>query len=146
MIRLLNWFRADETVETVLELDLDSLSAQGKCALLFDLDNTLEPGRPQALRQTTKTFLLGLLARGFRVGVLSNRRFLSEEARRALHLEGVPMAFHAGKPRKKEYCRLLRQLGAQTEDAVFVGDRRLTDTFGARRTGLSCIRVRRPMP
>jgi len=140
------WLRADETVDTVLDVDLDSLMVQGKRAILFDLDNTLEPGRPTVLRQTTRAFLDGVLARGFRIGVLSNRRGLTLESQQALRVEGVAMLFHAGKPRKTGYFRLLRGLDVPVDEAVFVGDRRLTDVLGACRVGLTSIRVRRPMP
>jgi len=145
MIRLWDWFRADDTIVSVRDLDIEGLRARGKRAILFDLDNTLEPGRPKVLHPTIQEFLKELMSRGMRVGVLSNRRYLSDEEQQALRIEGIPMVFHAGKPRRCGYRKLLQLLGTTVEEAVFVGDRRITDVFGARRMGMACIRVLQPL-
>lgn len=140
-IRLL---RPTRTVETILDVDYDELRAAGKRAMLFDLDGTLEWGRPSALRRETVAFLGELRRAGLLVGILSNRRWLSETARHGLQVDGVPVSFRAGKPRRGAYVRLMRRLDVGPAESVFIGDRRLTDILGANRAGLDTILVRAP--
>jgi len=144
----MRWFRLlhpTEVAESAASIDFARLRSAGKTALLFDLDCTLEPGRPETLRAETVSFLKGLLEAGFRVGILSNRRFLSEERRGRLSVDGIPAIFHAGKPRRRGFLRMLDEFGAHTSDAVVVGDRRATDVLGANRLGIHSILVRRPL-
>lgn len=140
------FFRSDETIDSVLELDVERLLRQGVRAVLFDLDHTLDPGRPQSLSPAMLAFLQSLMQRGLRVGIISNRRFLSDEQREALRVEGVPALYHAGKPRRRAFLRMLTNLDVEPASAVFVGNRRFTDVLGARRAGLSPILVRNPPP
>ena len=141
LIRLL---KPCEAVATVFDIDYERLRASGKRAVLFDLDNTLERGRPTALRSDTKAYLHELVKNGLRVGILSNRRYLSAEQKERLCVEGIPMTFHAGKPRRRAFRHLMNVMGVRPQETVFIGDRRLTDIAGANRAGLYSILVRRP--
>jgi len=141
----LRWFAPDETIQSADLLDLDSLKQLGVRAVLFDLDNTLQRKRLATLQSSAKRFLQGLVGRGFQVGIISNRRFLTSAQRAALSLEGFPARFHAGKPSRKAFDSMLLELGVQPGDAVFVGDRRLTDVWGARRAGLRPILIRKSL-
>jgi HAD superfamily phosphatase (TIGR01668 family) len=138
------WLEPDRTIPSPFDLDVSALLASGKRAILFDLDNTLEPGRPSRFSARTADFLRGLVDRGLRVGVLSNRRLVSEEARRGLRVDGVPVVFRAGKPRRRGFLHLLQKLDVRAGEAVFVGDRLWTDVLGARRAGITSIRTRFP--
>jgi len=144
MMSLIRHLRPGRTAETVLDIDYGQLRAEGKRAVLFDLDNTLERGRPSTLRPDTVDFLRHLKDSGLLVGILSNRRGLSEGRIARLSVAGVPMVLRAGKPRRAGYLRLMRSLGVSAVEAVFVGDRRVTDVLGANRVGLDTILVRSP--
>ena len=135
--------RATETAATILDVDYDRLHATGKRVLLFDLDNTLGRRGMEHLPERILDFLLTLGERGFRVGVLTNRRRNAEgPAVRTLRAH-VPVVHAAGKPARRGFLELLDVLEATPKDAVMIGDRRLTDVLGANRLGIHSIRVRR---
>jgi len=130
-------------VDSIHDIDYDALWRAGKRVLLFDLDNTLcrrgMEGVPEKSRQ-----LLDLLRRkGFRVGILTNRRGREEDPALAELRKTVPVIQAAGKPRRRGYIELLDQLRGNSDGSVMIGDRRLTDVWGARRMGIYVIRVRR---
>ena len=134
--------RATETATTIFDVDYDRLHAAGKRTLLFDLDNTLGRRGMEHLQERFLGFLLSLRERGFRVGVLTNRRRNADDP--AVHTlrEHVPVVHAAGKPARRGFLKLLDALGASPEDAVMIGDRRLTDILGANLLGIHSIRVR----
>jgi len=133
--------RATETAETIFDIDYDTLHAAGKRVLLFDLDNTLGRRGIEHLPERILGFLLSLRQRGFRVGVLTNRRRNAEDPVVHALREHVPVVHAAGKPARRGFLDLLDVLGAMPADAVMVGDRRLTDILGANRLGIHSVRV-----
>ena len=143
-MRILGLLTPRETAASILEIDFLAFRDAGMRAVLFDLDNTLEYGRPSVLRTDTQAFLQGLVRSGFCIGILSNRRCLSTERKERLRVEGIPTMFHAGKPRRRGYAQLMDVMGVRSPETVFIGDRRLTDIVGANRVGLYSVLVRRP--
>jgi len=132
----------NETASSIFEIDYGRLYSSGKRALLFDLDNTLGAGRPKRLAPEARELLIRLKDEGFKIGVITNRR----------RPEGLPvfrdlrehaLLYHrAGKPLKRGFLSLLSELQANPERAVMIGDRRLTDVFGANRLGIYTILLR----
>jgi HAD superfamily phosphatase (TIGR01668 family) len=133
--------RATETAETIFDVDYNKLHALGKRALLFDLDRTLGKRGLEHVSQRTIDFLLSLTERGFKVGVLTNRK--RNTGVPAMHTlrKHVPVVHAAGKPARRGFLRLLLALEASPAIAVMIGDRRLTDVLGANRLGIHSIRV-----
>jgi len=137
--------KADRTVDTILDVDYAELSAGGKSVLLFDLDRTLGPRRATALPSRAIRLLESLAEKGFRIGILSNRRrpkgdpVISEMAAR------YELLHTAGKPRRRGYVALLDRFDATPADAVMIGDKWITDIVGAKRLGILAIRVRGPV-
>ncbi len=142
--------RPAETAETIFAIDYDRLLIEGKRALLFDLDNTLDRRGNTHLSDGILDFLFSLRERGFSIGVLTNRRRNAEDPVVHVLREHVPVVHAAGKPARRGYLELLERLGEGPADAVMIGDRRLTDIWGANRLGIHSIRVRsasrRPRP
>ena len=142
---MLRALRPNERVDTVLDVDYDRLWRSGKRAILFDLDNTL--GRRNASRPADQVLdlLEDLAGRGFRIGILSNRRFgLDGEMVRTVR-DRYPMISAAGKPRTRRLRRLLGRLGISSDQAIMIGDRILTDVLAGNRAGLHTIRVTRAL-
>ena len=142
---MLRAFRPNERADTVLDVDYDRLWRSGKRAILFDLDNTL--GRRDASRPADEVLELleALAGRGFRIGILSNRRFgLNGEMVRTVR-ERYPMISAAGKPRTRRLRRLLQRLGISSNQAIMIGDRVLTDVLAGNRAGLHTIHVSRAL-
>jgi HAD superfamily phosphatase (TIGR01668 family) len=133
--------RASETASSIFEVDYDRLWADGKRAVIFDLDNTLGERSTTTLRPEVRAFLDQLSVRGFRVGVLTNRRWRSVEELVSQLGSEIPVVRMAHKPSRKGYAALLAALGVSAAEAVMVGDRTLTDVFGANRCRIHSIRV-----
>jgi len=137
--------RPTETAETIHDIDFDRLRSCGKHILLFDLDNTLGRRGMHHLPGPILEFLRALVDRGFAVGVVTNRRRNADApAVHALRAH-VPVVHAAGKPGRRGFLELLARLGGEPEEAVMVGDRRLTDILGANRLGIYSILVRFPL-
>ncbi|MEW5825865.1 MAG: HAD-IIIA family hydrolase [Candidatus Bipolaricaulota bacterium] len=138
----MRFLRAREIVDTVFDVDYDRLWARGCRALLFDLDNTLGARGLSKLDADVGDLLRGLTARGFSVGILTNRkRTASDGFARALAEEFAVLDV-ARKPSRRGYDELLRRLGRSAAAAAMIGDRRLTDILGANRSGIYSVRVR----
>jgi HAD superfamily phosphatase (TIGR01668 family) len=130
----------DETAATIFAVDYGRLFADGKRALLFDLDNTLGAGRPNRLAPRVEKLLRELASTGFRVGILSNRRRRIDPI--LSNLRGrFPARLRAGKPARRAFHELLEEMGARPGEAVMIGDRRLTDVLGARRAGIHSVLI-----
>jgi HAD superfamily phosphatase (TIGR01668 family) len=134
--------RPDETAASIFAVDYQRLYATGKRAILFDLDNTLGGRRPAKLAPEVTTLLNKLTKMGFRVGILTNRRIGTKDAVIVELAKSYPLRCRAGKPRKKGFLALLAELDVPKERAVMIGDRILTDVFGANRLGIYSIRIK----
>ncbi len=134
--------RANETAETIFDVDYDHLRAAGKHILLFDVDNTLGRRRMEHLPRPILDFLLGLRGDGFRVGILTNRRRNAEVPAILTLKQHLPVVHAAGKPARRGFLRLLACLDGTPREAAMIGDRRLTDVLGANWLGMYSIRVR----
>ena len=66
--------RANEVARSVFDIDYERLWKAGKRALLFDLDNTLGRRGSKSLGEEARRLLADVQARGFRVGILTNRK------------------------------------------------------------------------
>ncbi len=134
--------RPRETAETLVEIDYSRLYAIGKRAILFDLDNTLGRRRSEALDPQVERLLAELTRMGFRIGILTNRRWVKSDPVIARLSASYPLRHTAGKPRKKGFFDLLSELNVPPEKTVMIGDRILTDIIGANRLGIYSIRIR----
>jgi hypothetical protein len=132
-----------EQVGSIFDVDYDRLYREGKRAILFDLDNTLGGRRTAQLTPEVRLLLDDLTDKGFRIGILTNRRWgtndpvIVELGRKYL------LRVRAGKPRKGGFKKILSQLDIPYERAVMIGDRLFTDIFGANRLGIYSIRIHR---
>jgi HAD superfamily phosphatase (TIGR01668 family) len=131
-----------ETTETIFDIDYERLRESGKRTLLFDLDNTLGRRGMRHLPEYVSDFLRSLLDRGFAVGIITNRRRNADAPAVRTLSALMPVIHAAGKPRRRGFLDLLDRLGGAPEDAVMIGDRRLTDILGANRLGIHSILVR----
>ena len=135
--------RPSEEVRSILDVDYERLYNRGKRAILFDLDNTLGGRRPAQLSPEVTSLLERLTEMGFRVGILTNRRFGIKDSVIVELAAKYPLRYRAGKPRKSGFTHILTQMGVSPEQAVMVGDRLFTDILGANRLGIYSIFVNR---
>ena len=135
--------RPRETVRSILEIDFERLLRQGMTTILFDLDQTLKERRVADMEPAVLALLERLDTIGLRVGILTNRRHNGDPLLDTLG-DRYPLRHTARKPWKRGFLSLLQELGASPQQAVMVGDRLLTDVFGANRLGIYSIRVLPP--
>lgn len=135
---MLKSFKPDEYVNSVFEVSYEKLYAAGFRGLIFDIDNTLvyqdEDSTPEVEALFERLRLIG-----FKTVILSNNS--EERVSRFAKKVSSPYLSGAHKPLKSGYERALSILGVGREQAVFLGDRLLTDILGARRSGIRCILV-----
>ncbi len=134
--------RPSETAESILDIDYERLYRLGNRCILFDLDNTLGGRRPARLAPEVTALLDKLTKTGFRVGIITNRRFGTKDAVIVELAESYPVRYRAGKPRKKGFLDILAKMNLPAERAVMIGDRLFTDVFGANRLGIYSIRIK----
>lgn len=139
---IMRFLRPDETVASIFEVDYQQLFTAGKRALLFDLDRTLGRYRSRHLQPKVYQLLEAQAGIGFRIGILTNRRWVKDDPVIAILTQNYPVLHAAGKPAKKGFLSLLKQLEASSEQAVMIGDRITTDIIGANRLGIHSIKVR----
>jgi len=133
---MISILRPTETVESILDIEFERLSALGKQALLFDFDGTLAERRSRVLPAVSDALLWELAAAGFRIGILTNRR----SKRRIAELP-FPIIYRAHKPLRAGYLAMLEMLASSSEQAVMIGDRYLTDMLGGNWLGMYTILV-----
>ena len=138
----MSWIRATETADSIHDIDYDRLFREGVRTLLFDLDNTLERRGAKQLDASTPIFLDSLFEKGFRVGILTNRRRNANDPIVHSLRQIVPVVSKAGKPSRRGYRKLLALLDESPKTSVMIGDRWFTDCLGAARMGMRSIRVR----
>ena len=127
-------------VETLFDIDIDALAAQGIRGIIFDLDNTIIPWDSREMDATIVAWLRDVLDRGFKVAIVSNnwRGRVREIAARF----DLPFVSRAYKPAKTGFRRALVELGLEPGEVAVVGDQLFTDVLGGNRLGLMTIWVK----
>ncbi|MGF7086449.1 HAD superfamily phosphatase (TIGR01668 family) [Kroppenstedtia sanguinis] len=129
----------NEFVQSIYEIDWNSLQRRGVKAVVADLDNTLvETTRPEATPELV-SWLDQLRGMGFKVMIVSNNN-LTRVSRFATPLR-VPYIHRAKKPLSAAFRRALNRLEVDAGETVMIGDQLITDVFGGNRLGLYTILV-----
>ncbi len=130
----------NEYVDSIYDIDFDSLYANGYRGVLFDVDNTLVPYDMMDAPDKLVAFIRGMEDIGFKVGLVSNNNHGRVSAlNRRLNLEMMPNAM---KPLTFKLSRVLRRMEVQPEKAVFVGDQLFTDVWVGNGLGLYTVLVK----
>jgi len=133
--------RPCETVESIFDVDYERLRQDGKRTILFDLDKTLRVRWAKDLFPGAERLLEDLREAGFSIGIVTNRKRIRQDPLLRALSARVEVVRNARKPRRKAFLTLLETLGVQADEAVMIGDRRVTDVLGANRAGIYSILV-----
>ena len=125
-------FSPKRYVASVDRIDLDTLWADGKRAILLDRDNTLVPRDTEQVPAAGSPWLDHARATGYKLcKVMSSARELGLEA--ISHaMKPAPFALKAG----------LKRLGATADEAVLIGDQLYTDVWSGNFAGVDTILVK----
>ena len=116
------------------------LRSLGVRLLLADLDYTLAPKRQSEPDEALRAWAEALRAGGVALMILSNNRS-SVRVERFCGGLGVSYVGHAGKPGTRGFEEAMRRHGAAAAETAMLGDKLLTDTLGAKRSGIKMLMV-----
>ena len=136
-------FFPDRYVASTYVIDFEKLYEEGIRGLIFDIDNTLVPHGAPADERAIALFER-LKKIGFKCCLISN----NQEPRVKMFNEKIQVdyVYDAHKPSTKNYKKAMEIMGTDTTSTVFIGDQLFTDVWGAKRTGISNILVKRIHP
>lgn len=133
-------FYPDVYMDSTYEIDFEQLYQDGYRGIIFDIDNTLVThGAPADTRAIA---LFAELKRiGFQCCLLSNNK----EPRVKMFNDSVHVhyIYDAHKPSVQNYKKAMELMGTDKNSTVFIGDQIFTDIWGAKRTGIRTIMVRK---
>lgn len=142
MARVLELFRPDEFVPSVVDIDLVSLKERGFEALMVDLDNTLLPWKDSVVPHEVAAWVSRARELGLGLCIVSNTHDPRRLERIASALE-IACVSRALKPRRHGFVKACGLIGCDASRAVVVGDQLLTDILGGNAAGMHTILVQR---
>lgn len=129
-------------VDRLEDISLTSLWDEGKRLILLDVDNTIVQWKSHGVQPGVISWLRQAEAVGFRLCMISNTKRPQRLAELSRQLN-VPALRGRFKPSRHMYRKALREYSVHPDQAVMVGDQILTDVWGANRTGIDAIWVKR---
>ena len=134
-------FSPKRYVASVDRIDLDTLWADGKRAILLDRDNTLVPRDTEQVPAAVSAWLDAAHAKGFKLCMVSNNWHRDQVMSSAREL-GLEAISHAMKPAPFALKAGLKRLGATADEAVLIGDQLYTDVWSGNFAGVDTILVK----
>lgn len=136
---MLKKFLPSLRVNTVYDIDLAALYAQGYRGIITDLDNTLVGAKEPHATKKLIDWLETAKRTGFQVVIVSNND--EERVSKFTKPLGIPFVYAARKPRLRPFQKALSLMNLSASQTVMIGDQMLTDVFGGNRTSLFTILV-----
>lgn len=130
--------RPDICAKSVYDINYAELRSRGITGLIFDIDGTLVPhGMPP--ESETAALFEKLGREGFSAVLLTDNDL--KRAKTFALSVGVPYICDAEKPKKRGFIEAMRMLGTESDKTAVVGDRLLSDIYGANRCGIFSVFV-----
>ena len=126
-------------LDSTYEIDFEQYYQDGYRAIIFDIDNTLEPHGAPADQRAIALFKR-LHALGYQTMMLSNNK----EPRVKMFCDAVDAEYiyKAGKPNPANYREAMKRMHTDEKNTLFVGDQIFTDVWGANKAGIYSILVK----
>ena len=136
MSKLYPWAEAASAYQIDYQKEYDN----GVRGVLFDVDNTLVRHGEPATKQAKKLFE-HLRSIGLKTCIISNNKEprVSPFAKEV----GSDYIYKAGKPSVRGYEDAMKRIHTTPDTTIFIGDQMFTDVFGANRTGIPSIMVKK---
>ena len=137
---MLEKFYPNEYVNSVEDIDFDMYYKQGIRGVIFDIDNTLVPHGHPATDKSIE-FFEKLRKIGLDTCLISN----NQEPRVEPFAYAVKSKyiFDAHKPSTRNYKKAMELMHTDVDSTIFVGDQIFTDVYGANRTGIQSVMVKK---
>lgn len=121
------------------EATAEFLLSIGVRGVLLDIDNTLEPYENAVPGEHVVKWLDSLHAAGIKTAIVSNN---NQERLDTFNKDiGMPGISKAAKPFAFNLKKMMKLLGVEKENTVFIGDQILTDVWAAHNAGIRAILV-----
>jgi HAD superfamily phosphatase (TIGR01668 family) len=133
-----------QVVESVKELQPESLKERGIAAIITDLDNTLVPWRHYEIMPGVVEWLASLEVAGIKICIASNT-IHTERLKQLAETMNIPFVDRVRKPRTGGFLRAMRLMGSGRGDTAVFGDQIFTDVLAGNRLGLHTILLRPPL-
>jgi len=131
-------------VESLKELDPQSLKDQGIAAIITDLDNTLVPWRHYEIMPGVIEWLAKLEVAGIKICIASNT-IHTERLKQLAETLGIPFVDRVQKPRTGGFLRAMKLMGSNQKNTAVFGDQLFTDILAGNRLHLHTILLRPPL-
>ncbi len=132
--------RPDYVFDDYTAVTPELLRTLGVRLLLADLDYTLAPKRQKEPDDQLLAWVETLRKSDVTLAILSNNRSPVRVERFCGGL-GISYVGHAGKPGTRGFAEAMRRFGAAPQETAMLGDKLLTDTLGAKRSGVVMLMV-----
>ena len=132
----------DMYIDSVYTMPLDRLKKMGIKALVFDIDNTLEPFYVPRAGQRVVEFFDKLEQNGFKVCILSNNN--NKRIELFTSNLNVYAVAHAKKPFTHKLKKVIKAMGVSAKETAMIGDQVFTDVLCGNLMGC-CSILTKPM-
>ena len=133
-----------QVVESVQQLEPETLKARGIEAIITDLDNTLVPWRHYEIMPGVVEWLAKLEVAGIKICIASNT-IHTERLKKLAETMGIPFVDRVRKPRTGGFLRAMKAMGSHAENTAVFGDQIFTDILAGNRLKLHTILLRPPL-
>ena len=125
--------------KSIYTIDYAKLKKSGIKCLIFGLNNTISPIKIKVPTKKMKNLFEDLKDMGFKIIIMSNsRKSRVEPFKNLLNVDAAYLSF---KPLKKKYLRVLKLYHFKENQIACIGDKLLSDIFGANRMNMTSILV-----
>lgn len=136
---MLSLLKPDIKIQSIYELTGERLEDMNIKVLIADLDNTVAKYDNEIPDERVHEWLQDITAHGVAFAIVSNNG-MGRVAKFCKPL-GIDHYWKSGKPSRKTIRKAMEALGGTPEVTAFVGDKIITDIFGAKRSGILAIKV-----
>ena len=140
----LNSLNPCQVVESVKELEPETLKERGIEAIITDLDNTLVPWRHYEIMPGVIEWLAKLDVAGIKICIASNT-IHTERLKQLAETMNIPFVDRVRKPYTGGFVRAMKAMGSNAENTAVFGDQIFTDILAGNRLGLHTILLRPPL-
>ena len=132
-------FVPDIYQKSIYHIDYEKLLDAGIKCILFDLDNTCSPYKDREPNKKLISLFEDLKDMDFKLIIFSNAtRGRIKPFKKALDVDCLA---RAGKPRKKNFLKILKLFHYDLSEVAIVGDQLYKDILGGNRVGIKTILV-----
>ncbi len=133
-----------QVVESVKELEPETLKERGIEAIITDLDNTLVPWRHYEVMPGVVEWLAKLEVAGIKICIASNT-IHTERLKQLAETMNIPFVDRVQKPRTGGFLRAMKAMESSRHNTAVFGDQIFTDVLAGNRLGLHTILLRPPL-